>query len=85
MMYLLFIFLFFPTVFSILHPREKLCFNNDDVTSQFDYFIYKFNKTYCSEAEKARRFEIFKENIFDINEINKQDNVYGKQSFIDTF
>lgn len=59
---------------------QKTFYNVEDAHSHFEDFVQTYNKEYTNEAEKQARFEIFKNNLENINMKNKmsQSAVFGK-------
>ncbi|KAL0895152.1 hypothetical protein ABMA27_013603 [Loxostege sticticalis] len=64
---------------------QKSLYNIEDAASLFEDFVKTYNKEYTSEAEKQARFEIFKNNLKDINKKNQssQSAVFGINQFAD--
>ncbi|XP_047042139.1 procathepsin L-like [Helicoverpa zea] len=52
--------------------KSSIFFNIEDATEHFENFIKEHGKEYSSDEEKAKRFEIFKENLRRANELNQQ-------------
>lgn len=59
-------------------PDEHL-YDLEDAQSHFDQFVRDFDRQYADEKEKQTRFEIFKQNLQEINDMNMMnaDAVYG--------
>ncbi|KAL0849602.1 hypothetical protein ABMA28_013861 [Loxostege sticticalis] len=64
---------------------QKTFYNVEDAHSHFEDFVQTYNKEYTNEAEKQARFEIFKNNLENINMKNKmsQSAVFGITQFSD--
>ncbi|KAL0895151.1 hypothetical protein ABMA27_013602 [Loxostege sticticalis] len=64
---------------------QKPFYNIEDAVSLFEDFIKTYNKEYTSEVEKQARYEIFKNNLEDINERNQNSKsaVFGINQFAD--
>ncbi|XP_018918102.2 cathepsin L [Bemisia tabaci] len=58
-----------------------------DPATEFDKFVAKYNKKYPEDREKAKRFQIFKENLKEIERLNNRPRkgtvVYGVTKFAD--
>lgn len=66
---------------------QKVFYNVEDAQNHFENFVQKYNKTYKSEEERQERFEIFKNNLVKLNELNKNSTltIHGKVSFLQIF
>nr|XP_049691690.1 procathepsin L-like isoform X3 [Helicoverpa armigera] len=52
--------------------KSSIYFDIEDAMEHFENFIKEHGKEYSSDEEKAKRFEIFKENLRRANELNQQ-------------
>ncbi|GJM94314.1 hypothetical protein PR202_ga10952 [Eleusine coracana subsp. coracana] len=59
--------------------------NHDRLIKLFEEWVSKYRKAYASFEEKLHRFEVFKDNLKHIDEINKQVSSYwlGLNAFAD--
>lgn len=71
--------------FSIVGYDEKDLSSHDRLLELFESWMEKHRKTYASIEEKIRRFEVFKDNLFHIDETNKKVTSYwlGLNEFAD--
>jgi xylem cysteine proteinase len=71
--------------FSIVGFDEKDLSSHDKLLELFESWMEKHMKTYASIEEKIRRFEVFKDNLFHIDETNKKVTSYwlGLNEFAD--
>lgn len=75
----------FPRDFSIVGYDEKDLSSHDKLLELFESWMEKHRKSYVSIEEKIRRFEVFKDNLFHIDETNKKVTSYwlGLNEFAD--
>lgn len=71
--------------FSIVGYTPEDLTSNDKLIDLFESWMSKFGKVYESIEEKLQRFEIFKDNLFHIDETNKKVTNYwlGVNEFAD--
>ncbi|KAJ4733661.1 Cysteine protease XCP1 [Rhynchospora pubera] len=71
--------------FSIVGYDEKDLSSHDRLLELFEQWMEKHRKAYASIEEKIRRFEVFKDNLFHIDETNKKVTSYwlGLNEFAD--
>ncbi|KAJ3683315.1 hypothetical protein LUZ60_013542 [Juncus effusus] len=71
--------------FSIIGYDEKDLSSHDKLIELFESWMEKHGKSYASIEEKIRRFEVFKDNLFHIDETNKKVTSYwlGLNAFAD--
>uniref|UniRef100_A0A2A4JB28 Uncharacterized protein n=1 Tax=Heliothis virescens TaxID=7102 RepID=A0A2A4JB28_HELVI len=77
--------LLFACLVTLAASKSSIHFHLDDAEEHFENFIKEYGKKYSSDAEKAKRFEIFKENLKGINELNQEIEIaeYGITQFTD--
>uniref|UniRef100_A0A0E0KXL8 Uncharacterized protein n=1 Tax=Oryza punctata TaxID=4537 RepID=A0A0E0KXL8_ORYPU len=71
--------------FSIVGYSEEDLASHDRLIELFEKWVAKYRKAYASFEEKVRRFEVFKDNLNHIDEINKKVTSYwlGLNEFAD--
>uniref|UniRef100_A0A0D9WBW5 Uncharacterized protein n=1 Tax=Leersia perrieri TaxID=77586 RepID=A0A0D9WBW5_9ORYZ len=71
--------------YSIVGYSEEDLSSHDRLIELFEKWVTKYRKAYASFEEKVRRFEVFKENLKHIDEINKKVSSYwlGLNEFAD--
>ncbi|XP_006653960.1 cysteine protease XCP2-like [Oryza brachyantha] len=71
--------------FSIVGYAEEDLASHDRLIELFEKWVAKYRKAYASFEEKVRRFEVFKDNLKHIDEINKKVTSYwlGLNEFAD--
>uniref|UniRef100_A0A0A9AQG0 Uncharacterized protein n=1 Tax=Arundo donax TaxID=35708 RepID=A0A0A9AQG0_ARUDO len=71
--------------FSIVGYAEEDLGSHDRLIKLFEEWVAKYRKAYSSFEEKLRRFEVFKDNLKHIDEINKKVSSYwlGLNEFAD--
>ncbi|CAB3230383.1 unnamed protein product [Arctia plantaginis] len=81
----MFLFLIFLCWGVSAAPNKAQYYSLEDAASYFEEFIIKHGKQYADEQEKSARFEIFKTNLKDVNQLNNisQAAVFGITSFTD--
>lgn len=76
----------FATLASIVAANAAVsAVSSENVEALFEQFIVDFDRSYRSDAEKAHRFEIFRDNVSQVERLNAQKSgvTYGINNFSD--